>query len=155
MGDMRREDGRPATLGLYTGHFELNELVRCASEELAAHNRIPYAMYVSDPCDGRSQGTVAIFDSLPYRNDASLTMRRLIRSLPTRTAAIGIASCDKGLPATMMALVVQRDIPTILIPGGSTKMPIGGEDLGTVQILSPLRREIPDAWLWHREFLLV
>ncbi|MDY5132791.1 YjhG/YagF family D-xylonate dehydratase [Actinotignum urinale] len=135
MGGMRREDGTPVALGLHTGHFELNELVRCASEELATHNRIPYAMYVSDPCDGRSQGTVAMFDSLPYRNDASQTMRRLIRSLPTRKATLGIASCDKGLPATMMALVAQLDIPTILIPGGSTKMPIGGEDLGTVQTI--------------------
>ena len=44
---------------------------------------IPFAAHVSDPCDGRSQGTTAMFDSLAYRNDASLVMRRLARSLPT------------------------------------------------------------------------
>ena len=27
--------------------------------------------YCSDPCDGRTQGTPGMFDSLPYRNDAA------------------------------------------------------------------------------------
>ena len=45
-----------------------------------------------------------MFDSLPYRNDAAIVMRRLIRSLPTASGVLGIATCDKGLPATMLAL---------------------------------------------------
>ena len=45
-----------------------------------------------------------MFDSLPYRNDAAITMRRLIRSLPRRSGVMGIATCDKGLPAMMLAL---------------------------------------------------
>ena len=61
-----------------------------------------------------------MFDSLPYRNDAAIVMRRLIRSLPTRQGVIGVATCDKGLPAMMMALAGTRDLPCALIPGGVT-----------------------------------
>ena len=45
-----------------------------------------------------------MFDSLAYRNDAATVFRRLIRSLPTRSGVLGVATCDKGLPAMMMAL---------------------------------------------------
>ena len=76
-----------------------------------------------------------MFDSLPYRNDAAMVMRRLIRSLPTCKAVIGVASCDKGLPATMMALASQHDKSTVLIPGGSTLPAIDGEDNGKVQTI--------------------
>ncbi|GMA58924.1 hypothetical protein GCM10025858_34270 [Alicyclobacillus sacchari] len=58
-----------------------------------------------------------MFDSLPYRNDAALLMRRLIRSLPTRRAVMGVATCDKGLPATMIALASLRELPGIIVPG--------------------------------------
>jgi putative YjhG/YagF family dehydratase len=74
-----------------------------------------------------------MFDSLPFRNDAAIVLRRLIRSLPTRHAVIGVATCDKGLPAMMMALAGMHDLPCVLIPGGVTLMPEQGEDAGKVQ----------------------
>ncbi|MCS7271338.1 MAG: YjhG/YagF family D-xylonate dehydratase, partial [Gemmataceae bacterium] len=77
-----------------------------------------------------------MFDSLPYRNDASLVMRRLMRSLPTRRGVMGIATCDKGLPAMMMALAAQQSLPTILVPGGVMLAgPPEQEDTGKVQTL--------------------
>jgi xylonate dehydratase len=94
---------------------------------------IPFAGFVSDPCDGRTQGTTGMMDSLAYRNDASLVLRRLIRSLPTRCGVMGIATCDKGLPAMMIALAAQRSLPCILVPGGVTLLPEEGEDAGKVQ----------------------
>ncbi|KMY23939.1 dehydratase [Actinobaculum suis] len=135
LGGMRGEDGTPTALGLHTGHFELGMLIEEAANELKRQGDVPYAGYTSDPCDGRSQGTIGMFDSLPYRNDAAIVMRRIIRSLPTRKAVMGIASCDKGLPATMMALASQHDTPTILVPGGATRQPTVGEDLGTIQTI--------------------
>ncbi|MDT0164911.1 YjhG/YagF family D-xylonate dehydratase [Actinotalea sp. AC32] len=134
-GGLRSDDGRPVALGLHSGHFELSGQVQAAAETIAEAGGMPFATYVSDPCDGRSQGTTAMFDSLPYRNDAAVVMRRLIRSLPTRSAVIGVATCDKGLPATMMALASQRDLPTVLVPGGVTLPPVQGEDLARVQTL--------------------
>src|SRR6187549_107677 len=91
MGGVRSERGEPIALGYHTGHWEIGLLVRAAAEELRRLEGIPFAASVSDPCDGRSQGPTAMFDSLPYRNDAALTMRRLIRSLPERRGVMGIA----------------------------------------------------------------
>ena len=103
-GGLRDADGRPIALGYHTGHWEIGLLVRAAAETLRGAGVVPFAAYCSDPCDGRTQGTTGMFDSLPYRNDAAITMRRLIRSLPRRSGVMGIATCDKGLPATMLAL---------------------------------------------------
>lgn len=134
-GGIRQNDGTPTAVGLHNGHFELGLLMNEAANKIKEAGFVPHAAFVTDPCDGRSQGTTGMFDSLPYRNDAAIVMRRLIRSLPTRKAIIGVASCDKGLPAMMMALTGQRNDTTILIPGGATLAPNKGEDLGTVQTI--------------------
>ncbi len=132
-GGIRAPDGRPIALGYHTGHWEVGLLMRAAAEELRARGAMPFAGYVTDPCDGRSQGTPAMMDSLPYRNDAAQVFRRLIRSLPTRHAVIGVATCDKGLPAMLMALAGTPDLPCVLVPGGVTLPPTHGEDAGKVQ----------------------
>jgi xylonate dehydratase len=135
MGGLRAEDGRPVALGYHTGHWELGLLVRQAAETLKAQGAVPFAAYVSDPCDGRSQGNTGMLDSLAYRNDAAIVMRRLIRSLPTRQGVLGIASCDKGLPATMIALAGEKRFPALVVPGGVTLPARGAEDAGMVQSL--------------------
>lgn len=134
-GGLRAEDGSPVALGFHTGHWEIGLQVRAAAEELRRGRALPFAAYCSDPCDGRTQGTVGMFDSLPYRNDAALIFRRLIRSLPTRTGVIGVATCDKGLPAMMMALAATKDLPGVLVPGGVTLPPEEGEDAGAIQTI--------------------
>lgn len=134
-GGLRGEDGRPIALGYHTGHWEIGLQVRAAAEEFRRIGTIPFAAYCSDPCDGRTQGTVGMFDSLPYRNDAAMVFRRLIRSLPTRAGVLGIATCDKGLPAMLMALAGTQDLPTVLVPGGVTLPPKRGEDAGAVQTI--------------------
>jgi len=132
-GGLRDADGSPIALGYHTGHWEIGLLVRAAAETLRAEGGLPFAAYCSDPCDGRTQGTPGMFDSLPYRNDAAITMRRQIRSLPKRVGVMGIATCDKGLPATMLALAGCRDRPGIIVPGGVTLPAEGAEDAGKVQ----------------------
>jgi len=134
-GGLRAPDGSPIALGYHTGHWEIAQLVAAAAEELKAGGTIPFAGYCSDPCDGRTQGTAGMFDSLPYRNDAAIVFRRLIRSLPTRRGVLGIATCDKGLPAMLMALAGTPDLPCVVVPGGVTLPPAQGEDAGTVQTI--------------------
>ena len=134
-GGMRAPDGSPIALGYHTGHWEIGLLMEAAARELRELKTIPFAAYCSDPCDGRTQGTAGMFDSLPYRNDAAQLFRRLIRSLPVRSGVIGIATCDKGLPAMMMALAGTPDLPCVLVPGGVTLPPTTGEDAGAVQTL--------------------
>ncbi|MFL6545941.1 MAG: YjhG/YagF family D-xylonate dehydratase, partial [Candidatus Udaeobacter sp.] len=129
------QDGTPIALGFHTGHWEVGLLVAEAARELRSHRAIPFAGSCSDPCDGRTQGTEGMLDSLPYRNDAAMVLRRLMRSLPTRKGVMGIATCDKGLPAMMMALACSGSLPSILVPGGVTLLPEHGEDAGTVQTI--------------------
>jgi putative YjhG/YagF family dehydratase len=135
MGGVRTEQGEPIALGYHTGHWEIGLLVRGAAEALRAAGAIPFAVYCSDPCDGRTQGTTGMFDSLAYRNDAAIVMRRLIRSLPTASGVLGIATCDKGLPATMLALAGTKDLPGVIVPGGVTLPARDAEDAGQVQSL--------------------
>ena len=135
LGGLRADDGHPIALGYHTGHWEIGLLVREAAETLRAGGAIPFAAYCSDPCDGRTQGTTGMFDSLAYRNDAAIVMRRQIRSLPTASGVMGIATCDKGLPATMLALAGVKHLPGVIVPGGVTLPARDSEDAGQVQSL--------------------
>ena len=134
-GGIRAPDGTPIALGYHTGHWEIGLLMQEAAHEFKALGAIPFAGYCSDPCDGRTQGTVGMMDSLAYRNDAAQVLRRLVRSLPTRRGVVGIATCDKGLPAMMLTLAGTPDLPCVLIPGGVTLPPTEGEDAGKIQTI--------------------
>jgi putative YjhG/YagF family dehydratase len=134
-GGLRAPDGKPIALGYHTGHWEIGLLSEAAAREIRRLGGVPFAAYCSDPCDGRTQGTEGMFDSLPYRNDAAIVFRRLARSLPVRAGVLGVATCDKGLPAMMMALAGLPDLPSVLVPGGVTLPPEDGEDAGKVQTL--------------------
>ncbi len=133
LGGLRGPDGRPIALGWHTGHYELDLALAAAAEEFRRHGAVPYCGYCTDPCDGRTQGTTGMFDSLPYRNDAAAIFRRLARSIPTARGVLGVATCDKGLPAMMMALVSFSDLACGLVPGGVTLPPTVGEDTGKIQ----------------------
>jgi xylonate dehydratase len=132
-GGIRDADGTPIALGYHTGHWEVSLLMDAAAKELKGLGAVPFAGYCTDPCDGRTQGTPGMYDSLPYRNDAATIFRRLIRSLPTRSGVIGVATCDKGVPAMMLALAGSKQFPSVLVPGGVTLLAEEGEDAGRVQ----------------------
>ena len=134
-GGIRASDGTAIALGYHTGHWEVGLLMQAAAEELKAMDAVPFAGYCTDPCDGRSQGTTGMFDSLPYRNDAATVFRRLIRSLAHAGRRLGFATCDKGLPAMMIALAGTGFLPSILVPGGVTLLPEDSEDAGRVQTI--------------------
>jgi putative YjhG/YagF family dehydratase len=134
-GGLRAADGTPIALGFHTGHWEVGLLVAEAARELRRLRAMPFAGACTDPCDGRTQGTAGMLDSLPYRNDAAMVLRRLMRSLPQRRGVLGIATCDKGLPAMMMALASSGALPSVLVPGGVTLLPDEGEDAARVQTI--------------------
>jgi putative YjhG/YagF family dehydratase len=132
-GGIRNPDGTPLALGFHTGHWEVALLVQEAAKTFRTLGGIPFSGFVTDPCDGRTQGTHGMMDSLPYRNDAAIVLRRLARSLPTRKGVLGVATCDKGLPAMMMAVAGLHNLPAIIVPGGVTLPADNGEDAGKVQ----------------------
>ena len=135
LGGLRADDGDPIALGYHSGHWEIGLLVKEAAQTLKQQGVTPFAAYCSDPCDGRTQGTAGMYDSLPYRNDAAKVMRRLIRSLPRRKGVMGVATCDKGLPAMMMALAGSGNLPGIIVPGGAMLPTRDAEDTAMIQSL--------------------
>ncbi len=134
-GGIRDAEGAPVALTYSTGQFEPILLAEEAARQIKQLGAVPFVSFVTEQCDGRIQSNPGMMDSLAYRNDAAIVLRRLIRSLPTRHGMLGIANCDKGLPAMMMALVAMKDLPSVLIPGGVTLPLIDGEDLGKLQSL--------------------
>jgi putative YjhG/YagF family dehydratase len=134
-GGVRAPDGSPVALGFHTGHWEVGLLVQAAAVQIKRKGGVPFAAFCTDPCDGRTQGTTGMFDSLPFRNDAAAILRRQIRSLPTCKGVLGVATCDKGLPAMMMALAATSSLPAVLVPGGVTLPPAVGEDTAKVQTI--------------------
>jgi putative YjhG/YagF family dehydratase len=76
-----------------------------------------------------------MFDSLAYRNDAASIFRRLARSIPTTRGLLGVAACDKGLPAMLMALASLGSLPAVLVPGGVMLPVEDGEDTARVQAI--------------------
>ncbi|MEX0320924.1 MAG: YjhG/YagF family D-xylonate dehydratase [Puniceicoccaceae bacterium] len=143
-GGVRAPDGSPVALGFHTGHWEVGLLVEEAARQFTQSGALPFAASCSDPCDGRTNGTDGMMDSLAYRNDAAIVFRRLIRSLPQRSGVMGVATCDKGLPAMMMALAGSSNLPGILVPGGVTLLAEDGEDTAKIQSLGAryARKEI-------------
>ncbi len=135
-GGIRAPDGTPVALGYHTGHWEVGLLMEAAARAFSENGAVPFAGYCSDPCDGRTNGTSGMLDSLPYRNDAAMVFRRLIRSLPTARGVVGVATCDKGLPAMMMALAGTGHLPSVLVPGGVSLLAEEAEDTAKVQTLS-------------------
>src|SRR6185437_3101924 len=79
-GGIRAEDGTPIALGFHTGHWEVGLLVAEAARELKSLDAIPFAGYCTDPCDGRTQGTPGMLDSLPFRKGPAIGVS--LRSLP-------------------------------------------------------------------------
>lgn len=134
-GGIRQPDGTPTALGYHSGHWEVGLLMEEVAKEVSRLDGVPFAGFCSDPCDGRTQGTSGMMDSLPFRNDAAMVLRRLIRSLPTAKGVVGVATCDKGLPAMMMALAGCGQLPGVLVPGGVSLLSEETEDLGKVQSL--------------------
>src|SRR5260370_33724572 len=67
-GGLRAEDGTPIALGFHSGHWEVGLLVAEAARELRNSHAGPFAGARTDPCDGRTQGTAGMMDSLPFRN---------------------------------------------------------------------------------------
>jgi putative YjhG/YagF family dehydratase len=115
------KNGQRLAASAHTGSAELHLLIEGACEALIDSGYFPIASYCSDNCDGRTQGTLGGFDSLPSRNDAYRAMIGQCRSLPQRRGVLGVATCDKGLPAVMMMLAAaghQLKLPGIVVLGG-------------------------------------
>ena len=129
-----RADGTPIALGYHTGHWEVGLLMEAA----ARRTEVAAARCLSLPtapirATAARRAPPACSTACPIATMRPVCSGRLIRSLPTRRGVIGVATCDKGLPAMMMALAAMHDLPCVLVPGGVTLLAEEGEDAGRVQ----------------------
>ncbi|MBW9171667.1 dihydroxy-acid dehydratase [Clostridium estertheticum] len=76
----------------------------------------PAKYFVTDICDGESQGHDGINYSLPSREIMTDMIEIHVQATPF-DAGVFITSCDKAVPAHLMA-IARLDMPSILVPGG-------------------------------------
>ncbi len=106
----------------------------------------------TDICDGESQGTDGINFSLVSR-EMICGMMEIHASATPFDGAVYLSSCDKGMPAVLMAMG-RCNIPGVIVPGGTMS---AGPDLLTLEQLGMYsakhhRGEIDDATLrWAKE----
>ena len=135
-GGIRAADGTPIALGYHTGHWEVGLLMEAAAEELKSPRRHSLRRLLHRPLRWPHPGHHrACSTACPIATTPPSSSGRLIRSLPTRSGVIGVATCDKGLPAMMMALAGHARPACVLVPGGVTLLAEDGEDAGKVQTI--------------------
>ncbi len=105
--------------------FQLVELARKAVYETGAK---PARYFATDICDGMAQGHDGINYSLASRDYLS-GMIEIHAKATTFDAGIFIASCDKGMPAHLMA-IGRINMPSIVVAGGVMD---AGPDLLTLE----------------------
>jgi len=100
----------------HPGSAHLDILVEEACKGVYNKGGRPAKYFVTDICDGESQGHDGINYSLPSREIMADMIEIHVQATPY-DAGIFITSCDKSVPAHLMA-IARLDMPAILVPGG-------------------------------------
>lgn len=109
-----------------SGHLlELVEEARAGVSEAGGHGA---RYFCTDICDGEAQGHDGINYSLPSR-DMMANMMEIHANATPFDGGVFIASCDKSMPAHLMA-VGRINIPSIIVTGGVMD---AGPDLLTLE----------------------
>ena len=111
-----------------SGHLDI--LVNAAKEGTAEAGGHGARYFCTDMCDGESQGTDGINYSLASREMIANMIEIQANATPF-DAGVFIASCDKGLPGSLMGLA-RVNIPSVVVPGG---VMAAGPDLLTLEQL--------------------
>jgi len=114
----------------HPGSYHLNELVEEVDKGLFAKGMKPANFFATDICDGIAQGHEGMSYSLISR-EIIADMVEIHAKAEAFDGLVLISSCDKAIPAHLMALA-RLDMPSIFVPGGS--MITGIEDLTLEQM---------------------
>ncbi len=101
---------------LNPGHMHLAALAQRVKDGIHAAGGIPFEFNVPAPCDGMAEGHEGMRFILPQRELIADTVETHVRSM-IFDGMVMIASCDKIIPAMMMA-AARLDLPTIFLTGG-------------------------------------
>ena len=114
----------------HPGSGHLDRLVKAAMTGIAAGGGRGARYFTTDMCDGESQGTDGINYSLASR-EMIANMIEIHGNATPFDAGLFIASCDKGVPGSLMGMM-RLDIPSVFVPGGTMN---AGPDLLTLEQL--------------------
>ena len=112
----------------HPGSAHLNELVQEVEKSLDAKGLKGAKYYTTDMCDGESQGHDGINYSVCSREMIANMIEIQYGATPF-DGCVFLSSCDKALPAHLMA-IARLNAPSILIPGGVMN---AGPDLLTLE----------------------
>lgn len=110
----------------HPGSFHLSGLTQQAATGVYEKGGRPAVFHVTDICDGWAQGHSGMNYVLASRGVIA-DMVEIHASCIPWDGLILISSCDKAIPAHLMA-AARLDLPTIFIPGGSMRP---APDMGT------------------------
>lgn len=100
----------------HPGSAHLMELVEKVSETVDGNEAKSSKYFATDMCDGQAQGHDGMNYSLVSR-DMIANMIEIQAGATPFDAGVFISSCDKGVPAHLMA-IGRLDIPSIIVTGG-------------------------------------
>lgn len=112
----------------HPGSGHLNEFVHLVDESLRNDHIKGAKYYTTDMCDGEAQGHDGINYSLCSREMIANMVEIQFNATPF-DGAVFLSSCDKALPAHLMA-IARLNVPSIVIPGGVMN---AGPDLLTLE----------------------
>lgn len=108
----------------HPGSVHLERLVRIAEKELFELGAKPAKYTTTDICDGIAQGHDGMNYSLPSR-ELIAGMIEIQATASPMDAGLFLSSCDKAVPAHLMAMA-RLDMPALLVPGGVMETGPGG-----------------------------
>ena len=100
----------------HPGSAHLLELVNLACQGVSAAGGRAARYFATDICDGMAQGHDGINYSLASR-DAICNLIEIHERATTFDAGVFLASCDKAVPAHLMA-IGRTNLPTVMVTGG-------------------------------------
>lgn len=100
----------------HPGSAHLDSLVDEAFKSIGENGGRGAKFFVTDICDGEAQGHDGMNFSLPSRDMMANMMEIHVQATPY-DAGVFITSCDKAVPAHLMA-IARLNMPAVLLPGG-------------------------------------
>ena len=101
----------------HPGSGHLDRLVEAARKGIADAGGHGARYFCTDMCDGESQGTDGINYSLASR-EMIANMIEIQACATPFDAAVFLASCDKGMPGSLMGMA-RVNIPSVMVTGGT------------------------------------
>ena len=111
------------------GTIHLEELANFAKSGVFSKSAYPFLLHISDICDGLIQGTDKMSYSLIFR-DLMAFLAYIHAKCGHFDGVIFIASCDKSIPAYLLALA-KLNLPCIFLLGGVME-----EELFTLEMVN-------------------